>query len=173
MTQKKVPAAGFDDWVDMWEKAQGDGTFADAPKPPPQRGGSGSFFGVHSQSPDFDTPPAEADTEYWNQVYQRSNNAGDSPDVAYPEMLQEQKKPVEKAVEPRRKKKRKPLSEGKANTPTELRGVAKQQLRSPNPIYHYNVNKDQEPHVTPNWTDGEELVELHDLKIKLHQLEGK
>lgn len=176
MTQEKTPA-GFDDWVEMWEKAQGNGTFKDAPKPPPQRG-SGSFFGVHSQSPDFDTPPEEADTEYWNQVYQRSNGAGDAPDVAYPdpEVLQEQKKPVEKAKseEPRRKKKKqKPLAESKVNTPAELRDVAKQQLRSPNPIYHYSIHKDQEPHVTPNWTDGEELVELSDLKIKLHQLEGK
>ena len=175
MTQKKTPAAGFDDWVDMWEKAQSDGTFKDAPKPPPARGGGNSFFGVHSSSPDADLPPSEADTEYWNQVYQRSNNAGDAPDIASPEMLQEQKKPVEKKPEePRRKKKRpQPLCESKDDTDAEIGRIAKAQGRSPNPVWHYTVGKDQEPHITPNWSDGDKLNDLIDLKVKLHALEGK
>lgn len=178
MTQKKTdaPAAGFDDWCDMWEKAQGDGTFENAPKPPPARGGS-SFFGVHSSGPEADMPPAEADTEYWSQVYQRSNNAGDSPDVAYPEFLQEQKKPVEKVSrkcrEPVKKKKHKPLPETVSESKKTLGDVAKAQLKSPNPIYYYSAGKDQEPHVTPNFSDGPGLKGLVDLKMQMHTLEGK
>ena len=182
MKKNNTPPPAFDDWVDMWEKAQHDGTFKDAPKPPPAKAG-GSFFGVQSYgNEDQDLPPSSADTEYWNQVYQRSNNAGDSPDIGSPDMLQEQRKPVEKpsrkrqepVEKPRRKKKRRPLREAKGdNTQAELGKIAKAQLRSPNPIYYYSAGKDQDPHVTSNWTDGEGLTELHDMKLKLHQLEGK
>mgnify|MGYP001346170449 CR=1 FL=1 len=181
---KAAPAPNFDDWCGMWEKAMGDGTFENAPKPPAP-GGSGSFFGVQSYGSDGqDLPPEEADVAYWNQVYQRSNNAGDAPDIGYPEVLQEQK-PVEKVTrqetvkkvsrteEPRRKKKRRRLAEADSNSNAEIGKVAKAQLRSPNPIYYYSAGKDQDARVTPNWTDGEELIELHDMKLKLHHLEGK
>jgi hypothetical protein len=177
MTQKKQ-AAGFDDWVDMWEKAQSDGTFANAPKPPAQ-GGQGSFFGMQYSGRDADMPPEDADTEYWNQVYQRSNHAGDSPDIAAPEVLQEQKKPVEKQKKPIGKKpSHRPLPETRPlkeeNNNNEFGKIAKAQSRSPNPIYYYSAGKDQEPHVTQNWAmGGKELTELENMKVKLHQLENK
>lgn len=182
MTQKKQ-AAGFDDWVDMWEKAQSDGTFNDAPKPPAPTN-PGSFFGMQYAGADADMPPEDAETAYWNQVYQRSNNAGDAPDIGSPEVLQEQKKPVQKKREEPRKKSRhkplpetRPLKEAKNNTDpsqAELGKIAKAQLRSPNPIYYYSAGKDQDPHVTQNWAmGGKEIEEIEDMKVKLHQLEGK
>ena len=171
---------GFDDWVDMWDKAQNDGSFVNAPKPPEKT--NGSFFGLQSNGPGGDLPPEEADTKYWNQVYARSNNAGDAPDIGgYEQIMHEQKKPQKKVqprklekkkkVQPRKvekKKKFQPLAESREDAK-----VAKAQLKSPNPIYSYSVGKDQDSHVTPNWTDGEGLVELHDMKLKLHRLEGK
>jgi hypothetical protein len=183
MTQKKQQV-GFEDWVDMWEKAQADGTFKDAPKPPAPSN-PGSFFGMQYAGADADLPPGDAETEYWNQVYQRSNNAGDAPDIAAPEVLQEQKKPVEKPVEKPRKARlperkplpeTRPLKEAKNHDPSnaELGKIAKAQLRSPNPIYYYSAGKDQEPHVTQNWAmGGKEVQELEEVKVKLHQLENK
>ncbi len=178
MTQKKA-APGFDDWVDMWEKAQGDGTFKDAPRP--KTAGGGSFFGLQSSSPDADLPPSEADTEYWNQVYQRSNNSGDTPDIGAPDVLQEQKKPVEKVSrkrqEPKHNKKKplpeeRPLREDKVSN-ADVASVAKAQMHSPNPIYYYSAGKDQDPHITPNFSSGPVLNDLIDLKLKLHALEGR
>lgn len=174
----------FDDWVSKWEKAQTDGTFDNAPKPPAQPGGS-DFFGVQTNYDGYDVPPSESDTEYWRQVYNRSNNSGDAPDVTDDYgMLQEQKKPVEKPVEKvsrkrqepvkkRRKTGIRPLAESREEAKTDAGKIAKSLSRSPNPLYHYSAGKDQDLHVTPNWTDGEGLTELHDMKIKLHQLEGK
>ena len=188
MTQKKQQA-GFDDWVDMWEKAQTDGTFDNAPKPPAQAGTASSFFGMQYNH-NADVPPAEADTEYWNQVYQRSNHAGDSPDIAAPEVLQEQKKPVREEKKERKKGKlpeRRPLPEERpireGTTPENMEGrrqkssladIVKNQLRSPNPIYYYSAGKDQELHVTQNWAaGGKEIQELEEMKVKLQQLESK
>jgi hypothetical protein len=164
MTKTNTPkAASMDDWVDMWEKAQADGVFANAPRPKAHN--PGSYFGMQYAGADADLPPAEADTEYWNQVYQRSSNAGDAPDVAEP-IITEQKKPVEKL----RKKKKRRINE---DAKSDVGDIAKVQGRTPNPIYHYNVGKDQEPHVTPNWSSGPELNQLIELKVKLHALEGK
>jgi len=173
MNMSKTPA--FDDWVDMWEKAQTDGTFDNAPKPPEPAGGS-SFFGLQSQRPDADLPPSEADTEYWNQVYQRSNNSGDAPDIGAPDMLTEsKKKPVAKVEAPKQNWKplpeKRPLNEERGDPG--LAKLVKAQQRSANPIYYYSAGKDQEPHVTPNFTDGPQMRELIDLKNKVHALEGK
>lgn len=188
MKQNKTRQADFGDWVDMWEKAQTDGVFKDAPKPP-RPAGSLDFFG---QYPTLDTDiPADApDTEYWRQVYDRSVDSGDAPDLAAPSVFTEQKKPekskkpVEKpsksrSTPPRKKRKKsKQLrefagDEVKGRDPELAKKVVGAAARSPNPIYYYSAGKDQDLHVTPNWSDGKELVELHDLKIKLHQLEGK
>jgi hypothetical protein len=172
----KILGPEFDDWVAQWEKAQSDGTFENAPKPPVQN--NNSFFGMNYSTEDSDLPPGDADTQYWNQVYQRSDHSGQAPDIAAPEeMLTEtKKKPVEKKPEPPKKKvkplpERRPLNE-EAVDPN-IKKIVKGNQNSPNPIYYYSAGKDQEPHVTPNFTDGPKMRELIDLKLKVHALEGK
>jgi len=43
----------------------------------------------------------------------------------------------------------------------------------PNPVHYASTGEDQKLRVTPNWNDGEELIELHHLKIAMEQLESK
>lgn len=172
----------FENWVGMWEKAQEDPAFhATAPKSAKPNHGGGDFFGQYPAI-DRDAPPEPQDHEYWKQVYLQSMGQGDAPDLAAPTgfgMMQEQKSKIKRhvakkneslrqsGVEKPRKKKR--LDEDARDK--NVGDVAKRMARSANPIYYYSAGKDQDPKVTPNWTDGKELKELHDVKLKLHQLE--
>ncbi len=173
----------FANWVGMWEKAQEDPSFKAAPKPPQPNHGGGDFFGQYP-AVDHDAPPEPNDHEYWKQVYLQSMGQGDAPDVAAPTgfgMIQEQKQKIQKKAQQQRvarksddeqpRKKKRSINEEAGDK--KIGDVAKRMARSANPIYYYSAGKDQEPRVTPNWTDGKELTELHDLKVKLHQLEGK
>lgn len=47
---------------------------------------------------------------------------------------------------------------------------SKDLANAPNPVHHNTHGKDQDLHVTPNWTDGEKLKKLSELKLKLHKL---
>lgn len=42
-----------------------------------------------------------------------------------------------------------------------------------NPVRPETIGKDQEPHVTPNWIDGEDLIKLDKMKRDLHDLGDK
>jgi hypothetical protein len=146
---KKDMRDDFDKWTDQWEAAQKEGIFADAPKPAPQP--IADFFG---QYPTVDDKPLkDVDAEYWNQVYRMSQGDHDAPDVTQyqDDLLQEEKLP----------------------TKDELANVAKVVGSTSNPIQPTSVGKDQDLVVTPNWTDGKELVELSEMKAKLEQLESK
>jgi len=50
---------------------------------------------------------------------------------------------------------------------------ASQLGRTPNPIYYYSHGKDQNLHVTPNWSSGPELDEVSKVKLELFELENK
>jgi hypothetical protein len=45
--------------------------------------------------------------------------------------------------------------------------------RSPNPVYYYSHGKDQDLHVTPNWSNGEQLEAVTKAKLELFELENK
>lgn len=150
----------FDNWTKQWEKAQEDGIFANAPKPPqvrPQH--SADFFG---QYPTLDAPANQSDLEYWKQVYDRSRHQGDAPDLAGEEVITEQRATGRKVV-----------AEQQSPSKKELGEVAKKLFNGPNPIYPYSLGKDQDLKVTDNWTDGKELVELNNIRVELEKLESK
>ena len=65
--------ADFNKWCDLWAKAQEDGIFKDADKPPtpsPQTSDPESFFGLVNSHPSSDV--RDCDTKYWNDVYDMS-----------------------------------------------------------------------------------------------------
>ncbi len=55
----------------------------------------------------------------------------------------------------------------------DLANAANKMASSPNPVYPNSLGKDQDLIVTPNWSDGKDLIELHNMKISLHALENK
>jgi hypothetical protein len=60
----------LENWAVMWDKAQEEGVFKDAPKPacPSSQTASGSFFGLVNNSPTEDV--SDADAKYWNDLQQ-------------------------------------------------------------------------------------------------------
>lgn len=82
----EVTQGQFDNWVDMWEKAQASGVFDNAPKPacPSRQTADVSFFGASEANPT--EGPSDFDAQYWNQIYSLSN--GEEP-----EMLHEDRNP--------------------------------------------------------------------------------
>jgi len=55
----------------------------------------------------------------------------------------------------------------------ELVDVATKAASSPNPIQPTSVGKDQDMIITQDFSDGKALRELHDLKVKLEEMERK
>lgn len=143
----------FDQWVDMWAKANDDGIFEKTPDIVPNQTADVSFFGptdTHS------TPTLrDADVKYWSDIYDMSKyNDGSGED---PTMLTEQDdKKVTDSV--------------------------KAMAQSPNPIRAGSVGMDQAMDnkslgVTFTPQDIESLAEmkvkLHGLKDKLNTMESK
>lgn len=148
----------FDKWTNMWDKAQRDGVFKDAPKPPqPAHQNTPDFFG---QNPTVDLPPVDApDSEYWRQVYDLSQHSGQAPDL-----LQEK---FESQEEVKRQK-------AKIHIEGDLGKYYSKMARSANPIHPASVGKDQEPIVNQNWgVGGKEVDKLAELKLQLYDLESK
>jgi len=170
----------FDNWTKQWEKAQADGVFKDAPKPP-QPKSQVDFFG---QFPTLDTPqrPNQSDAEYWRQVYDLSRGgAGALPgDPGNPEVLQEENKPdlrpfVKMDVADKATVRKGPqgMNDWPKGQDPNMSKMARGLAHSANPVYFYSYGKDQDLHVTPNWSSGVELEELHNIKVELEQLESK
>jgi hypothetical protein len=133
----------LDKYTDQWEKALKDGIFADAPKLPPAT--PPDFFGQWDGG-DEDVQINECDAKYWAQVYARSSHSGEAPDI---------------------------LKEEPEATKSQVMQMSKAVGNSANPVYPPSDGKDQNPRVTPNWTDGKELRELADLKKQLEKLESE
>jgi hypothetical protein len=77
-------------WAKIIEKAQAEGKFNDAPKPPvpSQQTSVNSFFGLQNTHPT--SQPASADGEYWKKLSEKSANPY--------QMLNEQNKDVAKVA---------------------------------------------------------------------------
>jgi hypothetical protein len=171
----------FNKWCDQWEKAQKKGIFKDAPKPivPTPNYAEEDFFGNYR--PPQESEIGEPDAEYWRQVYDRSQHPGTAPDVAEPEERivgsgEEDEVLHEDTLDP--------YADDEDDSATDmpvrpkynkksLEDTADAIAKAANPIYHYSKGKDQQPRVTKNWSDGDELVELHKIKIQLEKLESK
>lgn len=145
----------FSDWAEMWEKAQKE-VFKDAPKPPaPSRL---DYFGQSLEVEDI--PLRECDAKYWNKVYKLSNHQGDTPDLLSEETSEEIVKPSEWEGEP-------------------IKDKAKTLADNPNPVQHPTFKRDgfsektKTTRVSAGWAAEHRIKELHDMKVKLYELENK
>lgn len=158
--------AELEKWMDVWDKAQEKGIFDDdAPKPPliNQQVYSSDYFGnVQVKDKQEDISLNECDAKYWNLVYRLSKHQGESPDV-----FKEEKSNPPLGSEPIGKTREVPKESDLAVKGAELGNTA-------NPIEPPSRGNDALPRkVTPNWSDGEELRELVDMKHSLYKLEVK
>jgi hypothetical protein len=181
----------FNSWCDQWEKAQKKGIFKDAPKTRPPTPNYEDFFGNYNQPKESQIE--EPDAEYWQQVYQMSSHAGESPDIADPEDEQEEEivgsgdEPAvlsDSTLDPYADYQDKEDTSTPARPKWNRKGledIHNAIAKSPNPIYPNTKGpdqgqggeRDQSTTVTKNWIDGSELVELHVMKINLEKLESK
>lgn len=60
-----------------------------------------------------------------------------------------------------------------ATTKEQIKEKTNKVAGAANPIIPSTTGKDQDMKVTPNWSDGKELRELSDLKIRLEKLESQ
>lgn len=134
----------LNNYKDKWEAALKDGFLEKSPHLPEPKS-SADFFGQWDGSEGDDVPLNECDAKYWQEVYKRSSHQGECPDLT--EEVKATKEQIKKHVE--------------------------RAANSANPVYPDSVGKDQGPVVTKNWTDGKELRELADLKMKLEKLESE
>ena len=154
----------FDSWCDKWDKAQEDGVFDDVTDnhfaPSPQTAQT-SFFGAVDADP---TPAGsdvdKVDAKYWNRVYNMSDHQGMAPDpleAADGRLLQEDKPP--------------------AGYPSgsDVAKVANVIANSPNPIRPNTVGPDQDmgPDSLGVTFNDEDLEEIAEVKLKIHELEDK
>ena len=134
-------------WVDMWEKAQEDGTIETAP--PPERVEKQDFFGQNHQAASEEIK--DDDVEYWNNLNGKTE----------PQVLNEEGDritPAPQPLEPDLGKK-------------EIGDVASTVANAANPIQPSSVGKDQ--NYKPNLADVQQLEQLHNMKVNLYELESK
>lgn len=133
----------FDKWVSMWEKHQ-----AEMQVPEKESTPTHSYFGMQSVLPD-EEPSEErmlTESDHWRDIY---NNA-----LKINKMINEEENDNY-------------LSKGPGKTDF-----------TQNPVHFASHGQDQSPspyepvRVTPNFTDGEQLRNLHELKVKLEKLES-
>lgn len=145
----------FDNWCDMWNKAQEDGEFidgckeADAPNTEKV-----DFFGQNHEEGEEEIEQSNSD--YWNTIYKMSNNSGDAPDVTNYQVLTENEE-VPRPI--------------KSNlTDKEIGDIVRSNANSANPIHASSVGKDQDYKAGINVY---QLEQLSSMKSNLHELESK
>lgn len=180
----------FLNWVDMWDKAQGD-----MPKVAPARKtdpNAASFFGMNSVDDDDLDSARARDVDAWKDVHNRADQLYGKVDShqlfieAKKQEAAEKKALAGKAKEDSGSKKKKKKSAAESThdeaDPDETEGIGailakslgdKDQFPSPNPIHFASVGMDQKLRVTPNWTSGTALAALAKLKAAMFDLEGE
>jgi hypothetical protein len=157
----------FDKWCDQWEKALGTDEFKASSKPAEAstgfNGTEPDFFGNYRPQEKSSVNLKDSDSEYWKQVYKMSAHPGMAPDITDDEdMITEELNDEEKETFPYTKPDKKSSVE-----------ITDDLGKLPQRVQANTRGKDQRLKVTPNWSCGDELVELHNLKIKLQKLEDK
>lgn len=189
--------SSIDDWADMWEKAQADGIFKDAPTlhvPTPQAVAD-DFFGEKDTKP---TSLNEVDAKYWKAVAKLSDTHSFRPELI-PTILKEERvdkglpqyKMTKEAVCPRCHHHHAMLENngiakcrdcGHKVTITEavvskkdISDMADSVVGSANPIRHSSTGADQDMSgkALGNTFTPEDIEILGQLKTKLHDLESK
>jgi hypothetical protein len=168
----------FDKWVDQWERAQKEGIFDDAPKPPvpTQNYAADDFFGNNRPQPG--STLRDVDANYWNKVYRMSAHMGEAPDITAdeeehdPSMQGEDLVTISEDAPVGGKKDfklaptTKPDGKSVSKITDDLGGLA-------NPVHASTRGVDNNNRVTPNWAGGQEIIELHRMKEQLQKLEDK
>jgi hypothetical protein len=107
-------------------------------------------------------PNPHSDQGYWNAVYEKMTSYDDAPDIAAPEMITEENQKDKITV---------PTPIKPNLTDKEMGDVVKSKANAANPVNPASVGKDQD--YKPNMADVYQLEQLHDMKIKLYDLECK
>jgi hypothetical protein len=148
----------LNNWTDLWEKAQKEGVFGDSAQPVPE-----NPIPYASHEPKGHD---NVDKEYWNNVYANSRHAGDAPDpFTKPEVLNDWNVVSGDRTTPQPQPLKSDL------TDKEKGDVVRTAADAANPIEPSSVGKDQ--NYKPNWADVQQLEQLHDMKVNLHELESK
>lgn len=185
----------FDNWVDKWEAAQKKWAAEDAsaPKAPQQPSDGNSFFGLRSKSQPGDDIDRGQGTD-WTSIYTRSTEVRDEqhPNAGEDQILQEQASHWKRLLGPSSFAPKGPSAKPTVPVvnPTStfreqaegwrslLGGPGKDVTFFQNPQHHTSIGMDQgkspyEPtRVAPNFSDGKELNELIEMKVKLEKLES-
>lgn len=185
----------IDHWAKIWDKAQdkwaADPQTAPAPQQPPQK--SDSFFGLQS-NPVPEAPVSQDQGKAWWDIYTRSSEIrgeNPQPEPNESQVFQEQANSWKRLLGQSEKIQPRPQAQAPAdpNRPMTFREQAegwKKLLSAPgkgvtfqqHPQHHMSIGMDQgkspyEPtRVAPNFTDGPQLSELSELKVKLEKLES-
>jgi hypothetical protein len=136
----------IDKWADMWDKAQADGIFPEAPEPQTVSPytADDSFFGLQTTNPT--EAPASPDTDYWNNLHQMNEPRKE-------ELLRDATDLGQSWTDPKTKGKKYP----------------------PNPVKVDSGGKDQKlkPKQLGVTFDEEDIEKVIEIKSKLHDLGSK
>lgn len=149
--------AEFDKWVGQWEKAMNSEDFASKNKPAEQE-----YVDIYGNWNKKETKIKDVDALYWDSIYQLSK--GNTPKILNEKADIQADMPITKAKVGIKTEK----PDGKS-----MGQVAHDLADTDNPIQYPSRGKDARSHITPNWDDGEDLVELHNMKKQLEKLESK
>lgn len=156
----------FDSWVDMWDKAQEDGVFDDAPGPhiPSTQTSGESFFGLHNTHPT--DRASDADVAAWSDINNTTDTSGhffgaDSPVMPSETGLMQENKKVQEATD-------------RSTSWTDPKKGENPDY-PPNPFCVDTGGKDQElkPNQLGMTFDEKDIEELDGIKKKLYELEVK
>lgn len=168
--QGELQRQEMEKWQDQWQKAVDDGVFEGAPKPASPKTGT-SFFGCITSKSEDSEVINEVDAQYWKSIAEMG------ADGNVPDPIEASKKMIEREQD-------QDVIIHETKEQEEVGKVARTILKSPNPVRHHSVGKDQDltPQSLSSTFSEEDIESLHELKIQLHnaqcmlssnQIEGK
>ena len=149
----------IDNWADMWDQAQAKGVFDDVEQPhtPSPQTSDGSFFGL--QSTHSTEAPSDVDAQYWNNISKMSGNGANVPDpTALGEEEGEQL-----------------LRDATDISQSWTDSKSRNKKYPPNPMRVDSGGEDQKlkPIQLGHTFDEEDIQQLADMRLKLHDLGSK
>ena len=167
--------AEIDFWADKYEAAVKRGVFKDADKDVPNTSpqtSTNSFFGITNAN--TTEAPKPSDAEYWNQVSKLASGEMINEENRYKKVKKsEGNKEHDSLFVPNTQKSLSYPPE--AGDKEELEDMERAVAKAANPIRHASVGSDQEiePLQLGNPLNPEDIAELAELKIKLHDLQSQ
>lgn len=152
-------------WADQYQSAIDHGVFEDAPKPasPSPQTADTSFFGPVDSDPT--DGPTDADAEYWQRLHEASAGMGGYVDP-FEAFKKSQKAKAETEIQ----------LENTGDVKSDSAKIAQAIAQSPNPVKPGSIGMDQDIHDPGSLGQTfstEQLTQLAELKVQLHDLENK